>query len=603
MATTTISSFQELTGLGRSVVIYLFQRLFQGIDNPDFYLAIRNAFSDKIIAEKNAQISALIHLTGINRKRAEEVLNGSATSSPYDLNDRIIFLETYGEISAETAVTARMRVLTGLPHGRAHSFFLQTDPKGSLEPAILRARDQQAISPHVALLALFKLLTGFNHIKATRVLGQHDDLEQAITQSKDYFRDDGEYSVARLRVRFGLTDENARNYITRPDIYYDFAKAYREVSIDRVMDKAIVDREDACKYLDQHNGNVEQAIQTAQDHHLLQPTWCGINADTRNPPDVHPNTHIIGVLGLCDLGHQRRASPQRDGWMVSDFYLWINVLDGMGKTQKWFTCEDPHTLLAKYGSESKIPDYTTDEGTFEHPQPEGYLQGDPFEERTLVLSKKNIDSMAGKITQSNHGTNLRDALLHQIEKTCKIAEAADEPVLLMAFSHGDISDTDFGGLCIGTNPSSQNETELLTMKLLGKSLEKTPRVRVSMYTTPCYTDNWVFTPELKLVKPTFISTTTTPTQPQPHDEESLYAYEALAPTSMRHADSVYTTAFLDELQKEQEHIGLPDDAEEDEKREYDAACQTIIKQGNRLWTPADGGSTPIFSPEGGHDKY
>lgn len=361
------------------------------------------------------------------------------------------------------------------------------------------------------MLAQFKLLTGFNHAKATDLLGQHDDLEQAITKSQDWFEDDGEYSVARLRVRFRLMDEVARDYLLRPDINYDFAKACREISIDRVMDKAIVDREAACKYLDQING------------HLLQPTWCGINADTRNPPDVHPNTHIIGVLGICDLGicdlgHQRRASPQRDGWMVSDFYLWINVLDGMGKTQNEFTCEDPHTLLAKYGSESKDPDWTTDKATIEQYRTEGYLQGDPFEERALVLSKNNINSMAGKITQSNHGTGLRDDFLRQVETICKIAEAADEPVLLMAFCHGDVSDTDFGGLCIGINPGSQNETGFLSMELLGKSLEKTPNVRVSMYMTSCYSDNWIFTPELKLVKPTLMSAAA-----QLPDKESSYA--------------------------------------------------------------------------------
>ncbi|KAL8640477.1 MAG: hypothetical protein Q9228_002604 [Teloschistes exilis] len=359
--------------------------------------------------KKARKISALIHLTDIDRKRAEVILMGSKQSSPYDLNDTVLNVQEFGEISAETAVVAQMRVLTGLTHGRA------------------------------SMIAI-----------ATRLLGQHNDLEQAITKGKEWFTDESEYSVTRLRVTFGLTTKDARKYLIRPDVRWDFAKAYREVSIDRIMDNAIVDREDACKYVDQHNDNMEQAIQTAQDHLLLQPTWCGINAGTRNQCRHTKSTR-------CSLQHSYHRRP--------------------------------HTLLAKYGSESKNPDHTTNEGTIEHAQTQGYLQGDPFEERALVLSKKNIDSMAGKITQSNHGTNLRDDFLRHVKATCKIAEGADEPVLLMTYCHGDINDTEIGGLCIGINPGSQNKTDLLSMELLGKSLEKTPNVRVSLCMTSCYSDN------------------------------------------------------------------------------------------------------------------
>jgi hypothetical protein len=36
------------------------------------------------------------------------------------------------------------------------------------------------------------------------------------------------------------------------------------------------------------------------------------------------------------------ASPSLgDGWMVSDSYLWMHALAGMGKTQEWMTCLEP----------------------------------------------------------------------------------------------------------------------------------------------------------------------------------------------------------------------------------------------------------------------
>lgn len=60
---------------------------------------------------------------------------------------------------------------------------------------------------------------------------------------------------------------------------------------------------------------------------LIVPT-----ADTRSPPDIGPNTHVIALLGVDedDFDQKNNASPSLgDGWMVSDFYLWMHVLEGM----------------------------------------------------------------------------------------------------------------------------------------------------------------------------------------------------------------------------------------------------------------------------------
>lgn len=35
--------------------------------------------------------------------------------------------------------------------------------------------------------------------------------------------------------------------------------------------------------------------------------------------------------------------------MVSDFYLWMHILNGMGKTQEWITSMTPQYLVGKYG--------------------------------------------------------------------------------------------------------------------------------------------------------------------------------------------------------------------------------------------------------------
>ncbi|KAL8726814.1 MAG: hypothetical protein Q9181_005917 [Wetmoreana brouardii] len=592
MDASVITAFQELSGLGRSVVISLFQQLSQG-GIPDFHVAITRALSLKMITEKNARIASMVHLTGIKRDRAAELLALSDEAAPYDLNNAIVQARNYADISAEVASTAQMRALTNLPQARAQFFLRQTKPKGFVEEAISRAKIAGAITPRVAAIGILKILTGFSDSVAVNMLGPHHSVERAIEQGQNRFQDPLQYALARLRARFRLTSEDARRCLLRQDVRGDFDKACHQVKIDQVMDKVIVDHEDALSYLQQCNCNVESAIKLAQDHQLLQPSWAGLNADTRNPPDVHANTHIIGVLGVCDLGHQRRASPHRDGWMVSDFYLWISVLEGMGKSQSWFSCENPYGLLSKYGSEAKELEYTSDEGTLERAPiswAQGYIHGDPFEERVLVLSEKNVAAMAKKVTRSNHGTDLRDDFLRCVEKTCQIAEAANEPVLLMGFCHGDEGDTELGGLCIGIDDGSQNEGDFLSTKLLAQSLAKTPKVRVSLYLTSCFSGNWVITPQLKLSKPTVMATA------QP-DEES-YAWEASA--SMRHAGGVYTSAFLRELQKEPTE--LPEDADPREAHEYNQVCQAIIHEANRLWVQI-GGSTPMFTPDGGHDKF
>ena len=92
--------------------------------------------------------------------------------------------------------------------------------------------------------------------------------------------------------------------------------------------------------------------------------------------------------------------------MVSDFYLFMSILQGMGKSQSWLTCENPYSLLDKYGSETVTGEYTTDHGkskTGRVSWPERYLHGDPFEERAIVLGPNNRASHSPKLTHTSAG--------------------------------------------------------------------------------------------------------------------------------------------------------------------------------------------------------
>lgn len=103
-----------------------------------------------------------------------------------------------------------------------------------------------------------------------------------------------------------------------------------------------------------------------------------------------------------------------------------------------------------------------------------------------------------------------------------------------------------GGLCIGIDPGSQNEDNFLSTRSLAKILEGTPNIRMLMYLTPCYSGNWVVTPQLKRVKFTAMAAA------QAHEES--YAREASA--SITYLGGVSTSAFLKELQKQPVGSGL-----------------------------------------------
>jgi hypothetical protein len=47
------------------------------------------------------------------------------------------------------------------------------------------------------------------------------------------------------------------------------------------------------------------------------------------PPDVQPNTRIVAVCGASDS--KGWADPSKDGWFLSDFYLFHYLLHGKGK--------------------------------------------------------------------------------------------------------------------------------------------------------------------------------------------------------------------------------------------------------------------------------
>lgn len=324
--TASITYLMEISGLAQSAASALVDQ--QGSGNIDLHEALRNAAAAGTLRPKDSAVATMVLLTGLSSDRASTLL--AFCKVPHDLNSAIIEAFNSTEIDRQTAAVARMRALTNLPQSRVR-YLLQQSPQFNLESAVAKAQVTGEISAQNGELALLKILTGFSDEIAAKLLDRENEAKnrvlEAIVQGAGQFEDPASYTLARLRAALRISENGARQLLLRQDVNGDYEKGFRQHFVDLVQEKINVDTEDAFEYLNQTRGNVDEALILAQENHLAQPHWGGETADTRNPPNVHHNTHIVGVLGVSDQG-QRRASPRSDGWMVSDFYLWINVLRG-----------------------------------------------------------------------------------------------------------------------------------------------------------------------------------------------------------------------------------------------------------------------------------
>jgi len=64
-------------------------------------------------------------------------------------------------------------------------------------------------------------------------------------------------------------------------------------------------------------------------------------------PDVSVKTRVVAVCGITDI--RGLASPEIDGWFVSDFYLFNHLLrKAPVANQTWLTSCEPKDLVKEY---------------------------------------------------------------------------------------------------------------------------------------------------------------------------------------------------------------------------------------------------------------
>lgn len=127
--------------------------------------------------------------------------------------------------------------------------------------------------------------------------------------------------------------------------------------------------------------------------------------------------------------------------MISKFYLWINVLSGIGKTQQWITTRSLQYLINKYGREDKftlkrIDDDPNSTRPIQTKWATGFVHTDPFEERKVIRDKAIAAKLPNRITKGPKGAALRELFLKKLEKTLSEAAKSGGTVLIMMLAHG-----------------------------------------------------------------------------------------------------------------------------------------------------------------------
>lgn len=342
--------------------------------------------------------------------------------------------------------------------------------------------------------------------------------------------------------------------------------------------------------------NGDEELHKDQGEGLLNiPTW-----DTRHPPNVTPKTRVIAILGLSeDEPSSMNASPTLgDGWMVSDFYLWLNLLKGMGTSQEWITCLKPKYLLRKYGRQDKTAVrrvekcknnkhgdqilYCENE-PFQTKCAHGLLHGDEFETRAVVLDDETLKYAKKKVSIERKGVKLREYFLDRLRNTLELAAAKGEHVLIMMFAQGSLEPR--GGLAVGIEIGRNPLSNLLSSDQIVSVLADFPGVELSIYMTSCYSGHWISTPTFRI------------------DEDGQWSSDVFwlqdaknwSP-ARRHAQAITSKATLRSF-FQQEPV-LPDNANTDAVHSFHQTNASIVAGMYRLCLPgevADYGSAPLFS--------
>ncbi|KAF5857449.1 hypothetical protein ETB97_005763 [Aspergillus alliaceus] len=607
-----LNEAKELTQLPQGVlkgVIRGLRKINPAVNDDDYYAIFLKCKEEGLYRHKSRRFQTLSHLRcliQIDKAAAERVL--PHTVPPDNILHALERLLAQEIVTRQAATAAAFRFVTGCGQ---HIASQHLRPEVSVIEMVLFARTAGQISEKVATLAqtAYFLLLGpdeVSRIQQKEGIPGNENWALFEAAQKEGL---GSVNVAVMRQWKPIPRDTIQDIIDK-GYGHTLQEARNEYDARHLMRKHGVDRKDATGALEKFNGDINKADQACKElaeavRKNLQISPVVPTRDTRSAPNVTKNTRVVAVLGVDEgPNDQNAASPSLgDGWMVSDFYLWLSVLEGMGKTQEWITCLEPDYLLDKYGRENKVTmeDIEGDRSVLKPVQTKwatGFIHGDPFEERKVVLDDALLSRVRDRVTIGPKGTGLRDFFLNRLERTVRDAALCGDRVLIMIFSHGDY-DTN-GGLLVGISPFDSGENignAVICPEHITSILAKHPNVKLTIYMTSCYSGHWVETVEFQgaQLRPVVMAAAK-------RNEES---FGFVWSHSQRHAGGLFSAATVTELCEEP--TTLPEDASQDTSREYRKLTTQISAEMNRLCLPANitafYGSSPVFSDRESQEKF
>ncbi|KAJ9370079.1 hypothetical protein DTO282E5_5276 [Paecilomyces variotii] len=196
----------------------------------------------------------------------------------------------------------------------------------------------------------------------------------------------------------------------------------------------------------------------------------GLSFATDCPPDIGPRTRLIAVCGITDDHDQ--ASPTKDGWFFSDFYLFHYLFShphGPTPSQIWMTSEKPEDLVQKYTE---------------------YAHEDAKGERKVVLDQNMIPGIeqSGSLRVVPR-KDLLERFLSSLREQSLLAKNENQHLVVLLFGHGDLET--FGLALGGDEPNLKIEDVQHALQ---------PGTPVTLFMTSCFSGGWIVKPNAMTCK-------------------------------------------------------------------------------------------------------
>lgn len=180
------------------------------------------------------------------------------------------------------------------------------------------------------------------------------------------------------------------------------------------------------------------------------------------PPDVSPNTRVVGICGISSVRDENGAvpsDPSKDGWYHEQFYLLHQLLAEQGVQQKWITSVSPDCIVDNYSQ------LTYRKTHFSAYQEIGktYTDIDVADikgTRRIVLDRTMIQRGYMNDVKVVNPKSLRDELKATLDIEVQDGMEYREPILLIVIGHGYMKE---GGIHLHNRTFSSEQMRLWTM--------------------------------------------------------------------------------------------------------------------------------------------